>query len=88
MRISLQWLNDYIDIQDLTPEHLAGELTQLGLEVEGIERIEPLKGDVVVGQILKAEQHPNADKLRVCQVSVGAGDPLKIVCGAPNARDG
>jgi len=88
MRISLLWLNDYIDIHDLTPEHLAGELTQLGLEVEGIERIEPLKGDVVVGEILKAEQHPNADKLRVCQVSVGSGDPLKIVCGAPNARDG
>jgi phenylalanyl-tRNA synthetase beta chain len=88
MRISLQWLNDYIDIKDLTPEQLGHELTQLGLEVEGIERIEPLKGDVVVGQILKAEQHPNADKLRVCQVSVGSGDPLKIVCGAPNARDG
>jgi phenylalanyl-tRNA synthetase beta chain len=88
MRISLQWLNDYIDIKDLSPEHLAQELTQLGLEVEGIERIEPLKGDVVIGQILKAEQHPNADKLRVCQVSVGSGDPLKIVCGAPNARDG
>ncbi|WP_141731523.1 phenylalanine--tRNA ligase subunit beta [Oligoflexus tunisiensis] len=88
MRISLQWLNDYIDIKDLTPEHLATELTQLGLEVEGIERIEPLKGEVVVGRILKAEQHPNADKLRVCQVSVGSGDPLKIVCGAPNARDG
>jgi phenylalanyl-tRNA synthetase beta chain len=88
MRISLQWLNDYIDIKDLTPEQLGHELTQLGLEVEGIERIEPLQGDVVVGQILKAEQHPNADKLRVCQVSVGSGEPLKIVCGAPNARNG
>jgi len=88
MRISLLWLQDYIDVKDLTPEFIAEELTQLGLEVEAIEHIEPLKGDVVIGQIIKAEQHPNADKLRVCEVSVGAGDPLKIVCGAPNARDG
>ncbi len=88
MRISLLWLQDYVDIHDLSPEYLAEQLTQLGLEVEAVEKIAPLTGDVVVGQIIKAEQHPNADKLRVCQVNVGGAEPLKIVCGAPNARDG
>ncbi len=88
MRVSLLWLQDYIDLQGLTPETIAATLTQLGLEVEGIERLEPLKGAVVIGQILKTAQHPNADKLKLCEVDVGADAPLRIVCGAPNAREG
>ncbi len=88
MRVSLRWLQEYIDLADLTIGEISSTLTQLGLEVEGIELLAPLKGDVVVGQILKAVTHPNADKLRVCTVDVGKGEALKIVCGAPNARDG
>ncbi len=88
MQVSWRWLNDYIDLSDTNPEALAKTLTSLGLEVEGIEVKKPLKGDVVVGKILKAVQHPNADKLRLCEVDVGDKEPLAIVCGAPNAREG
>lgn len=88
MRVSLLWLQDYIDLSDLSPETIAATLTQLGLEVEGIERVEPLRGPVLIGKILKTAQHPNADKLRLCEVDVGGATPLGIVCGAPNAREG
>jgi phenylalanyl-tRNA synthetase beta chain len=88
MRVSLRWLQDYIDLKDMSVLELSATLTQLGLEVEGVETIQPLTGPVVVGQIKKAVQHPNADKLRLCDVDVGESEPLQIVCGAPNARDG
>ncbi|RZA15366.1 MAG: phenylalanine--tRNA ligase subunit beta, partial [Proteobacteria bacterium] len=88
MQVSWRWLNEYIDLKDITVEQLSKTLTSIGLEVEGIDEKKPLKGDVVVGKILKAEQHPNADKLRVCQVDVGDKEPLTIVCGAHNARAG
>lgn len=88
MRISLRWLSDYIDLNDLTPLQIGETLTQLGLELEGIETITALKGEVVIGKITEAVRHPNADKLQVCQVSIGQGEPLQIVCGAPNARTG
>lgn len=88
MHVSLLWLNDYIDLSDITVEQLTTTLTSIGLEVEGVEQKKPLKGDVVVGKIIKAEQHPNADKLRLCQVDVGEQEALTIVCGAPNARQG
>lgn len=88
MRVSLRWLQDYIDLSDLSIDEISSTLTQLGLEVEGIEKVDPLQGEVVIGQILEAVQHPNADKLRICTVDVGSGAPLSIVCGAPNARQG
>ncbi len=88
MKISLNWLNDYIDITDLSEQQLAATLTGIGLEVEAIDKIEPVQGQVVVGQIMTAEKHPNADSLQVCQVDIGSGTPLNIVCGAPNARAG
>ncbi len=88
MHISLQWLLDYIDVKDLSVDEISSTLTQLGLEVEGVTTVQPLQGPVVVGHIIKAQQHPNADKLRLCQVDVGAGEILSIVCGAPNAREG
>ena len=88
MKVSLNWLNDYVDVSRYDSEQIADVLTEIGLEVEGIEVVSPFKGEVVVGQILSAEKHPDADKLQICQVNVGEQDPLTIVCGAPNARSG
>ncbi len=88
MQVSLRWLNEYIDLGNLSIDDLSKTFTSIGLEVEGIKHEKPLSGDVLVGKILKAEQHPNADKLRLCQVDIGRGEPLSIVCGAPNARTG
>lgn len=90
MKVSLNWLKDYIDI-DLSPERTGEILTDIGLEVEGIERIERIKGGlegVIAGKILSCEPHPNADKLSVCMVDTGAEEKLHIVCGAPNVAQG
>ncbi|MBD2480784.1 phenylalanine--tRNA ligase subunit beta [Planktothrix sp. FACHB-1365] len=87
MRISLNWLRELVDIQ-MTPQELAETLTVAGFEVEDIEDWRSWADGVVLGKILQAEQHPNADKLRVCQVDIGASEPLNIVCGAPNAASG
>ena len=88
MLVSLNWLNEYVNIVDLTPEQVASALTSLGLEVEGVEKQSQVGPEVVVGQVTTAVPHPNADSLRVCTVVVGAAEPLQIVCGAPNARAG
>ncbi len=85
MRISLNWLRELVDI-NMTPEQLAETLTVAGFEVEDLEDRSSWASGVVLGKILEATQHPNADKLRVCQVDIGATEPLNIVCGAPNAR--
>ncbi|MBE9145049.1 phenylalanine--tRNA ligase subunit beta [Planktothrix mougeotii] len=87
MRISLNWLRELVDIP-MTPQELAETLTVAGFEVEDIEDWRSWADGVVLGKILQAEQHPNADKLRVCQVDIGASEPLNIVCGAPNAAAG
>lgn len=87
MRISEQWLRDWVKIP-LSGESLAGQLTMAGLEVD---RIEPASGafsGVVVGHVIELAPHPDADKLRVATVEVGAVEPLQIVCGAPNVRIG
>ncbi len=88
MRISLNWLKEYIAIDHLTAKEVAKNLTDLGLEVEGIETSVEVTPDVVVGKIHSAQKHPNADTLRVCEVDIGTEAFLKIVCGAPNARAG
>lgn len=86
MRISLNWLRELVSIT-LSPEDLAHTLTMAGFEVEDIEDRRTWAEGVVLGRILGCEPHPNADKLRVCQVDIGGGkSPLNIVCGAPNAR--
>ncbi|MEO5559203.1 MAG: phenylalanine--tRNA ligase subunit beta, partial [Dokdonella sp.] len=87
MKFSENWLRELVDIP-VDRDTLMHRLTMAGLEVEGVElRGAALEG-VVVGEIVACEPHPNADKLRVCQVAIGQGDPLTIVCGAPNARLG
>jgi phenylalanyl-tRNA synthetase beta chain len=89
MRISYQWLQDYIDLgEDMTPERLAERLTAHGIPVEVIEPMNKGISGVVVGHVLETRPHPNADRLRVCAVDVGEGEPLQIVCGAPNVAPG
>ncbi len=88
MIISLNWLKDYVSLEGLTSQEIAKELTSLGLEVEGIKETTLFDEKIVVGKVLAAQKHPNADTLRLCRVDVGSGTVLDIVCGAPNAREG
>ena len=86
MKLSLNWLKDYVDLERFSVEQIADALTSIGLEVEGVEKVTPFQGDVVVGRITAAERHPDADKLQICTVDVGEAESLSIVCGGPNAR--
>lgn len=90
MQISYNWLKQFIKL-DITPDETSEILTDLGLEVEGITHYESLKGGlkgVVVGHVLSCTKHPNADKLNVTKVDLGTGEPVQIVCGAPNVAEG
>ncbi len=90
MKISYNWLKQFLQVS-LTPEKTGELLTDLGLEVEGIEKVESIKGSlqgIVVGEVLTCEKHPNADKLKVTTVNLGNGEPVQIVCGAPNVDKG
>ena len=87
MRIPYSWLAEWVSVP-WGPRELGSRLTMAGLELEALEPAAPPFSGVVVAQILSAEKHPQADKLRVCRVSTGQGEPLQIVCGASNARVG
>ncbi len=90
MKISYNWLKEYLDF-DLKPETLSELLTNCGLEVEGMENFESVKGGlkgIVVGEVKTCVKHPNAVKLSLTTVDIGQGDPLPIVCGAPNVAEG
>lgn len=90
MKISLNWLKDYLDI-NLTPEEIGEILTSTGLEVESIEKSESIKGGlkgVVVGEVLTKTKHPEADRLSLTTVNIGNNTILNIVCGAPNVEAG
>ena len=90
MKISYSWLQQFLQL-DWNPEKTGELLTDLGLEVEGIETKESIKGSlegVVIGEVITCEQHPNADKLKVTTVSLGEELPVQIVCGAPNVAAG
>lgn len=90
MTISYQWLSDYLPVT-VDPERLSRILTSIGLEVEHMGRYEEVKGGLeglVIGEVLTAEKHPNADKLTLTTVNIGTGSPLNIVCGAPNVAAG
>lgn len=89
MKIPVSWLNEYVDVSDLSPKALSDKLTFSGVEVEGIETSGPaLDEHFVVGEVLTCEPHPDSDHMHVCTVSVGNGETLGIVCGAPNCRAG
>ncbi len=87
MKISEAWLREWVN-PDLNTEALAEQITMAGLEVDAIENLAGAITGVVVGEIVSVEQHPDADKLRVCQVSGNGDDVTQVVCGAPNARVG
>ncbi len=87
MKISLEWLNEYVDIADLTPEQIAHELTMSGLEVEEIEKTGPKFSNIKTAQIKLIEQHPNADKLHLVTVDTGS-ETKTVVCGAQNIAEG
>ena len=87
MQFPESWLREFCN-PPLDTQQLADALTMAGLEVEELAPVAPAFSGVVVGEILSTEQHPDADRLRVCQVSIGEPEPLTIVCGAPNARPG
>lgn len=90
MKISNNWLKEYIQT-DLKSDKISEYLTDIGLEVEGVEKFESIKGSlegIVVGKVLTCEKHPNADKLKVTTVDLGNGKIVQIVCGAPNVEAG
>ncbi|MCD4651161.1 MAG: phenylalanine--tRNA ligase subunit beta, partial [Candidatus Cloacimonetes bacterium] len=86
MKISYKWLTDYIEI-DVSPAELKNLMTFAGIEVEAVENPGESLANIVVGEILSKEQHPDADKLSVCKVSTG-GEEIQVVCGAPNCATG
>ncbi len=85
MRVSEQWLREWVDPQ-IDTDTLAEQFTNLGHEVDGVEDVAAEFSNIVVGKVLKVERHPDADKLSVCSVDPGNGETLQIVCGAPNVR--
>ena len=86
MKFSENWLREWVDPK-ISTEELVAQLTMAGLEVDGVEPAAATFADVVVGEVLEVEAHPDADKLRVCKVAAGK-ETLQIVCGAPNVRAG
>lgn len=90
MNISYNWLKEYVDF-DLTPEEVAAALTSIGLETGGVEEVQTIKGGLeglVIGEVLTCEPHPNSDHMHVTTVNLGQGEPVQIVCGAPNVAAG
>jgi phenylalanyl-tRNA synthetase beta chain len=87
MQISYQWLKQWVAV-DISAAELAERLTAAGLEVDAVEPVAAAFSGVVVGEIIACAAHPDADKLQVCSISDGSGEPLQVVCGAPNARPG
>lgn len=90
MNISYNWLKKYINL-DIEPEEVSKTLTSIGLEVEGLEEVQSIKGGLeglVIGEVLECAAHPDSDHLHVTKVNIGEGEPLQIVCGAANCRTG
>jgi phenylalanyl-tRNA synthetase beta chain len=87
MKFTLSWLREHLDT-DAPVEKIADKLTMIGLEVEKVEDKGRALAPFSIARVISAEQHPNADRLRVCMVDTGAGEPVQVVCGAPNARAG
>ncbi|WP_420187014.1 phenylalanine--tRNA ligase subunit beta [Bacteroides pyogenes] len=90
MNISYNWLKEYVDFE-LTPEETAAALTSIGLETGGVEEVQTVKGGLeglVIGEVLTCVEHPNSDHLHITTVNLGEGDPVQIVCGAPNVAAG
>jgi phenylalanyl-tRNA synthetase beta chain len=87
MKFTLSWLKEHLET-DAALGAIVDKLTMIGLEVERVEDKGKALAPFTIARVISAAQHPNADRLRVCMVDTGAGDPVQVVCGAPNARDG
>jgi phenylalanyl-tRNA synthetase beta chain len=87
MKLTFGWLKEHLET-DRPLDEIADKLTMIGLEVERIEDKAKVFAPFVIARVVDAKQHPNADRLRVCMVDIGKGDPIQVVCGAPNARTG
>jgi phenylalanyl-tRNA synthetase beta chain len=87
MKLTLSWLKEHLHT-DASLEDIVQKLTMIGLEVEGVEDKGKQLAPYVIARVTEARQHPNADRLRVCMVDAGDGNPVQVVCGAPNARTG
>jgi len=85
MKITTEWLKEHLDTK-LNESQIIEKLTDVGLEVESVEKQSGNLDDFIVAKILKTEKHPNADRLKVCDVDIGEDNPVKVVCGAPNAQ--
>ena len=88
MKVSYEWLADYIDLTGVTAEELAEQMTRSGIEIDAVDNRNKGISKIVVGEVKTCEQHPNADKLRVCTVDAGQEELLQIICGAPNVAAG
>lgn len=88
MLVSIDWLKQYVNIQNLSPSELAEKITRSGIEVDAVIDRSQGMTNIVVGHVLTKEKHPDADKLSVCQVDVGEENPRQIICGAPNVAAG
>ena len=87
MKFTINWLKDHLDTKK-SEQQITDALNKIGLEVESVEPIKNELSNCVVARIIKAEKHPNADRLKVCDVDIGGQNILKVVCGASNAQDG
>lgn len=90
MNISYNWLKEYVEF-DLTPDEVAAALTSIGLETGSVDEVQTIKGGLeglVIGEVLTCEPHPNSDHMHVTTVNLGQGEPVQIVCGAPNVAAG
>ena len=87
MKITTNWLKEHLDTKH-NENQIIDKLTDIGLEVEGVDSQSGELDSFIVAKILKAEKHPDADRLKVCDVDIGTGNTVKVVCGAPNAKNG
>jgi phenylalanyl-tRNA synthetase beta chain len=87
MKITTTWLKDHLDTK-LNENQIINKLTDIGLEVESVDNQSNNLDSFLVARIIRAEKHPNADRLKVCDVDIGTKDPVKVGWGAPNAKEG
>src|SRR5467141_1430226 len=87
MKFTLAWLKEHLET-DEPLDKIVDKLTMIGLEVESVADRGKALAPFTIARVISAEPHPNADRLRVCMVDTGSGDPVQVVCGAPNARTG
>ena len=87
MKFTKDWLSDHLSTSK-NEKQIIEKLNGIGLEVEKVEPVKNELSDFIVAKITKSEKHPNADRLRICEVEIGGEKTIKVVCGAPNARNG